>query len=128
MNENEISYSVRGIIFKIHKELGPGLFESVYEEVLEYELKKAGLMVERQKAIPVIWDQLKMDKGFRADLIIENKVIIEIKSVELLSKAHFKQLATYIKLSGLKLGLLVNFFEDDISDGIHRYINGIIND
>jgi GxxExxY protein len=128
MNENEISYLVRGIIFKIHKELGPGLLESVYEEVLEYELKTAGLRVERQKAIPVIWDQLKMEKGFRADLIIENKVIIEIKSVELLSKAHYKQLATYLKLAGLKLGLLVNFFEDDISTGIHRYINGIIDD
>ena len=126
MNENDISYKIRGVVFKIHKELGPGLFESVYEEVLEYELQKAGLMVERQKAIPVIWDQLKMDKGFRADLIVEQKVIIEIKSVELLAKAHFKQLATYVKLTGLKLGLLVNFFEDDISKGIHRYINGII--
>jgi GxxExxY protein len=86
MNENDISYKIRGVVFKIHKELGPGLFESVYEEVSEYELNKIGLKVERQKAIPVIWDNIKMDKGFRADLIVEQRVIIEIKSVELLAK------------------------------------------
>lgn len=128
MNENDISYIIRGIVFNIHKKLGPGLFESVYEEILEYELTKAGLKVERQKAIPVIWDQLKIEKGFRADLIVENKVVIEIKSVEMLAKVHFKQLATYVKLTGLKLGLMVNFFEDNISSGIHRYINGAIED
>lgn len=128
MNENDISYIIRGIVFNIHKKLGPGLFESFYEEILEYELKKAGLKVERQKAIPVIWDQLKMDKGFRTDLIVENRVVIEIKSVEMLAKAHFKQLATYVKLTGLKLGLMVNFFEDNINNGIHRYINGAIKD
>ena len=126
MKENEISYIIRGIVFKIHKELGPGLFESVYEEVLYYELKKAGLKVERQKEIPIIWDNIKMDKGFRADLIVENKVIVEIKSVEILAKVHFKQLATYVKLTGLKLGLLINFFEDNISKGIKRYINGML--
>ncbi len=124
MKENEISYKIRGIVFKIHKELGPGLFESVYEEVLYYELKKAGLKVERQKVVPIIWDNFEMDKGFRADLIVEAKVIVEIKSVETLVKVHFKQLATYVKLTGLKLGLLINFFEDDIREGIKRYING----
>ncbi len=124
MKENDISYIIRGIVFKIHKKLGPGLFESVYEEVLYYELKKARLKVERQKVVPIIWDNLKMDKGFRADLIVENKVIIEIKSVETLAKVHYKQLATYVKLTGLKLGLLINFFEDNISEGIIRYING----
>ena len=124
MKENDISYIIRGIAFNIHKKLGPGLFESVYEEILYYELKKAGLKVERQKDVPVIWDNLKMDKGFRADLIVEDKVIIEIKSIERLAKVHYKQLATYVKLTGLKLGLLINFFEDNISDGIKRYING----
>ncbi len=126
MKENDISYKIRGIAFKIHKELGPGLFESVYEEVMYYELKKAGLNVERQKVIPIYWDGKKMEKGFRADLIIENKVIIEIKSVETISKVYYKQIATYVKLTGLKLGLLINFFEDDVSHGIKRYINGII--
>lgn len=124
MKENDISYIIRGIAFNIHKKLGPGLFESVYEEILYYELKKAGLKVERQKDVPVIWDNLKMDKGFRADLIVEDKVIIEIKSIERLAKVHYKQLATYVKLTGLKLGLLINFFEDNISEGIKRYING----
>lgn len=124
MKENEISYKIRGIVYKIHKELGPGLFESVYEEVLYYELKKDGLKVERQKVVPIIWDNFEMDKGFRADLIVEDKVIVEIKSVETLVKVHFKQLATYVKLTGLKLGLLINFFEDDIKEGIKRYING----
>lgn len=124
MKENDISYIIRGIAFNIHKKLGPGLFESVYEEILYYELKKAGLKVERQKDVSVIWDNLKMDKGFRADLIVEDKVIIEIKSIERLAKVHYKQLATYVKLTGLKLGLLINFFEDNISDGIKRYING----
>lgn len=124
MKENDISYIIRGIAFNIHKKLGPGLFESVYEEILYYELIKAELKVERQKDVPVIWDNLKMDKGFRADLIVEDKVIIEIKSVERLAKVHYKQLATYVKLTGLKLGLLINFFEDNISEGIKRYING----
>lgn len=124
MTENEISYIIRGIVFHIHKELGPGLFESVYEEIMEYELKKANLKVERQKDVPVIWDNLVMDKGFRADLIVEDKVIVEIKSVETLSKVHFKQLSTYVRLKKVKLGLLINFFEDDIKDGIKRYIHG----
>ena len=126
MKENDISYKIRGIAFKIHKELGPGLFESVYEEVMYYELKKAGLNVERQKVIPIYWDGEKMKKGFRADLIVEHKVIIEIKSVEIISKVYYKQIATYVKLTGLKLGLLINFFEDDISHGIKRYINGML--
>lgn len=126
MHENEITYIVRGVVFEIHKKLGPGLLESVYEEILHSELEELGLHVKRQVAIPVIWKDKKLDHGFRADLIIEKKVIIEIKSVENLAKVHFKQLATYVKLSGLKLGLMVNFFEDDINNGIKRYINGTI--
>ncbi len=126
MNENEISYKIRGIVYDIYNELGPGLLESVYEEILFYELQNAGLKTERQKSIPVIWKDIKMDHGFRADLIVENKVIIEIKSVETLAKIHFKQLATYVKLYGCKLGLLINFSEEDINNGIKRYINGYI--
>jgi GxxExxY protein len=124
MKENEISYIIRGKVFDIHKKLGPGLLESVYEEVLFYELRKEGLKVKRQVVIPVIWDGMKMQKGFRADLIVENKVIVELKSIEQLAPVHFKVLATYLKLTGLKLGLLINFFESDINKGIKRYING----
>ncbi len=124
MNENEISYIIRGLVSKIHKQLGPGLLESVYEEILYYELIKSGLEVKRQVAVPVIWDEIKLDHGYRADLIVENKVIIELKSVESLTKVHYKVLATYVKLTGLKLGIIINFYEDDIFDGIKRYVNG----
>lgn len=124
MHENEITYIVRGIIFEIHNEIGPGLLESVYEEILYEELKEKGLNVKRQVEIPIIWKNIKLSKGFRADLIVENKVVLELKSVKSLEKVHFKQLATYVKLSGLKLGMLINFFEDDINNGIKRYING----
>jgi len=126
MTENEISYKIRGIVFEIHKKLGPGLFESVYEEIMYLEIQKAGMKVEKQVPLPVIWDNLRLDKGYRIDLLIENKVIIEIKSIENIAPVHYKQLATYVKLSGLKLGLLVNFFENDIKNGIKRYINGIL--
>ncbi len=124
MLENQITYIVRGILFKIHKEIGPGLLESVYEEILYEELKNEGLSVERQVLIPIIWNNKKLEKGFRADLIVENKVILELKSVEYITKVHHKQLATYVKLTKLKLGLLINFFEADINKGITRYING----
>ncbi len=126
MTENEISYKVRGIVFEIHKKLGPGLFESVYEEIMYLEIQKAGMKVEKQVPLPVIWDNLRLDRGYRIDLLIENKVIIEIKSIENIAPVHYKQLATYVKLSNLKLGLLVNFFENDIKNGIKRYINGIL--
>jgi len=126
MKENDISYEIRGAVFEIHRELGPGLLESVYEEVLYTELSSVGLKVKRQVPIPVVWKNTKLEHGFRADLIVENKVIIEIKSVENIAKVHFKQLATYVKLSNLKLGLLINFNEADINLGIKRYINGKI--
>ena len=109
MNENEISKIIVNTAFQIHTQLGPGLLESVYEEILYFELSKQGLKVERQKAIPVIWNELKMEIGFRADLIVENKVIIEIKSVETIAPVHPKQLLTYLRLTGFKLGLLINF-------------------
>ena len=125
MTENEISKIIVDISYKIHTRLGPGLLESVYEAILYHELIKKGLKVERQKPIPVIWDDVYLDIGFRSDLIIENKVIIEIKSVEKLSNAHLKQLLTYIKITGLKLGLLINFNEALIKDGIKRVVHGL---
>ena len=125
MTENEISKIIVDVSYKIHTRLGPGLLESVYEAILYHELVKKGLKVERQKPIPVIWDDVYLDIGFRSDLIIENKVIIEIKSVEKLSNAHLKQLLTYIKITGLKLGLLINFNEALIKDGIKRVVHGL---
>ena len=125
MNENELSRIIVNMIFNIHKTLGPGLFESVYEEILCYELTKSGLNFTRQQDIPVIWDEIKLELGFRADIIVENKIILELKSVEELAPVHFKQLLTYLKLTGLKLGLLVNFNEVLIKDGIHRIVNNL---
>lgn len=125
MDENEISSIIVNTSLKIHRELGPGLFESVYEEILTYELLKKDLLVERQKVIPVKWDQVIMDQGFRADLIIDRKVIIEIKSIETVAPVHQKQLLTYLKLTGLKLGLLINFNEALIKNGIQRIVNNL---
>ena len=123
--ENEISKVIVNVAYHIHTTLGPGLLESVYEEIMFYELNKLGLKVERQKAIPLIWNDLKMEIGFRADLIIEHKVIIEIKSVEAIAPVHPKQLLTYLKVSGLKLGLLINFNEPLIKNGITRIANNL---
>ncbi len=125
MTENEISKIIVDVSYRIHTRLGPGLLESVYEAILHHELIKKGLKVERQKPIPVIWDDIYLDIGFRSDLIIENKVIVEIKSVEKLSNAHLKQLLTYIKITDLKLGLLINFNEALIKDGIKRVVYGL---
>lgn len=125
MTENEISKIIVDVSYKIHTRLGPGLLESVYEAILYHELIKKGLKVERQKPIPVIWDDIYLDIGFRSDLIIEDKVIIEIKSVEKLSNVHLKQLLTYIRITGLKLGLLINFNEALIKDGIKRVVHGL---
>lgn len=126
MNENDISKSVLDAAFKIHKQLGPGLFESVYESVLEYELiNKHNLNVRKQVAIPVIWEDVKLDIGFRSDLIVEDKLIIEIKSIETLAPVHHKQLLTYLKLMNLKLGLLINFNEELLKNGIKRIVNNL---
>jgi GxxExxY protein len=125
MTENEISKIVVNVAYDIHVKLGPGLLESVYESIMFYELTKLGFKVEKQKAIPVIWDDLKMELGFRADLIVENKVIIELKSVETIAPVHPKQLLTYLKITGLKLGLLINFNEKLIKDGITRIANNL---
>jgi GxxExxY protein len=125
MNENEISKILVDCCFRVHTELGPGLLESVYEEVLSYEIIKRGLNLERQKGIPVVYDNIKMELGFRADIIVENKVIIELKSIEAVAPVHLKQILTYLKLTNLKLGLLVNFNEALIKDGIKRIVNNL---
>lgn len=126
MHENEIATIVLDASFKIHTQLGPGLLESVYEVVLAHELRKAGLQVERQVSIPIIYDGLKFDEGFRADLLAGDKVIVELKSVETLNPVHAKQVLTQIRLSGKKLGLLVNFGEVSLKNGIKRLVNGTI--
>ena len=123
MTENEISRIIVDTCYKIHVDLGPGLFESVYEEILDYELNQSGLSVSRQQPIPIVWKDKKLDQGFRADLIVERKVLIEIKSVEAIAPVHHKQVLTYLKLTGLKLGLLVNFNEALIKNGISRIVN-----
>ena len=125
MTENEISKIIVNSCYQLHTELGPGLFESVYEEILYYELRQEGLQIERQKPIPVIWKEIKMEQGFRADLVVNNKVLIEIKSVEAIAPVHHKQVLTYLKLTGLKLGLLINFNEAFIKDGIQRIVNNL---
>ncbi|MEO8235600.1 MAG: GxxExxY protein [Flavobacterium sp.] len=125
MTENEISKIIVDVSYKIHTKLGPGLLESVYEAILYHELVKRGLSVERQKPIPVIWDDVFLDIGFRTDLIVENKVIIEIKSVEQISRVHSKQLLTYLRITKIKLGLLINFNEGLIKDGITRVVCGL---
>jgi len=125
MTENEISKIIVDVAYKVHTKLGPGLLESVYEEILCCEFGKLGLNVQRQKAVPVIWENIKMELGFRADLIIEDKVIIELKSIETIAPVHYKQLLTYLRITGLKLGLLINFNEALIKDGIKRIVNNL---
>ncbi|MFN3997450.1 GxxExxY protein [Algoriphagus sp.] len=123
MHENEITFLIRGAIFKVYNTLGPGLLESSYEAAVGYELIKSGLLVEHQVGLPLIYEELKLDVGYRIDLLIEKKVIVEIKSVETLAEVHYKQIVTYLRLSGIKVGLLVNFNTADILKSIHRRVN-----
>ncbi len=125
MSENDIAKVVVDVAYHVHVELGPGLFESVYEAVLIHELKKRGLRVEDQVAVPVEWDGLRLDIGFRADVIVENQVILELKSVESVAPVHKKQLLTYLRLTNCRLGLLINFGAALIKDGITRIANGL---
>ena len=123
LTENDIAKSVVDICFKMHNKYGPGLFESVYEEIFSYELMKINMPFKRQQAIPLVHEEIKLEIGFRADFIFDDKVIIELKSVELLAPVHYKQVQTYLKLTNIKLGLLVNFNVNLIKDGIHRIVN-----
>lgn len=125
MIENEIATIVVDSAFKIHNALGPGLFESVYEAVLNFELQKRGLRVAQQVGLPVHYEGVRLELGFRVDLIVENKVIVEIKSVETLAPVHQKQLLTYVRLMDLRLGLLINFNVALIKDGIRRVVNSL---
>jgi len=125
MTENEIAKIIVDTAFHIHKSLGPGLLESVYEVVLAHGLEKGGLRVKRQVPVPIVFDGIKFDEGFRADLIVEDKVIVELKSVEKVMPVHKKQLLTYLRLTDRRLGLLINFSSELIRDGISRVVNGL---
>jgi GxxExxY protein len=123
--ENDISYIVRGCVFDVYNELGPGLLESVYESALAYELREKGLNIKTQVALPVVYKETQLELGFRIDILVEDKVIIELKSIETILDVHHKQVLTYLKLTNLKLGLLINFNSDDISKSIHRKVNNL---
>ena len=125
MTENSIATLVVDAAFKIHKTLGPGLLESVYQAMLNQELQKRGLSVNQQVGLPVQYEGIKLEVGYRVDLIVADKVIIEVKSVETLAPVHKKQLLTYLRLMNLRLGLLINFNVDRIKDGIQRVVNGL---
>lgn len=119
---NKITYDVIGCAYKVHSALGPGLLESTYEVCLAYELERAGYHVETQKALPVVYDEVKLEAGYRIDILVNNAVVVELKSVETLNDVHTAQILTYLKLSGKKIGLLINFNVKDLKSGIKRYI------
>lgn len=125
MHENELSKIIIGCAMKMHTKLGPGLLESAYEACLAYELSKAGLRFERQKPMPLIYEDVKLDVGYRLDLIVENLVVVDPKSVESLPPVFTAQMLTYLKLSGCKLGLIINFNVEHLRDGIKRIVNGL---
>ena len=125
MTENEIAKVIVDVAYRVHVGLGPGLLESVYQEVMVYELRKLGLHVLPKEPVPIVWDELQFDKGFEADLIVEGKVIVELKSVESAHPVHEKQLLTYLRLTDRRLGLLINFGEELIKNGISRVANGL---
>ena len=125
MKENEISYKVRGASFKVYNELGPGLLESVYETALSYELKKMGCSVKNQIGIPMKYFDIQFDIGFRMDILVNNLVIVEIKSVDKLNDVHHKQLLTYLRLTDKKLGLLINFNTNSLTTNIIRIVNNL---
>jgi GxxExxY protein len=125
MRENEISAVIIDVAMHIHRTLGPGLLESVYEAIMVHEVQKRGLSVQRQVAVPVNWEEVHLDIGFRADLIVEGLVVVELKSVEKTANVHKKQLLTYLRLTSLRLGLVLNFGEDLMKNGITRVVNGL---
>jgi GxxExxY protein len=123
MTENELSKIVVDLCIKIHRILGPGLLESVYEKVLCFELKKAGIRYDRQQKVSVVYEDIKLDLGFRADIIVEGKLILELKSTETVTPVHQKILLTYLRLTNIKLGMLINFREELVKNGIQRIVN-----
>lgn len=124
MSENEIAHKVIGVALDVHKALGPGLLESAYKECLSYKLKQSGFRIEKEKPMPLIFEEVKLECGYRIDILVENKVVLELKSVEALNDVHLAQTLTYMKLGGFKLGLLINFNVDLLKNGIKRVING----
>jgi GxxExxY protein len=125
MDENDIAKEIFNCAIKVHKATGPGLLESAYQECLFYELVNVGLNVEKQKPLPLIYHEIKLEIGYRVDLMVNNKVVIEIKAVETLLPVHKAQLITYLKLSGCKLGILINFHEALLKDGFKRIVNNL---
>ena len=125
MTENELSYIIRGAIFDVHTALGPGIFESAYEQALAHRLRKEGLLVDTQMVLPLIYDGITIGPGYRLDMMVEDMIIVEVKSVESLTDLHHKQLLTYLRLSGKKLGLLVNFNTVLVKNSIVRIVNGL---
>ncbi|MBX2916057.1 MAG: GxxExxY protein [Cyclobacteriaceae bacterium] len=123
MTENELSHQIIGCSIEIHKTLGPGLLESVYEAALAYDLKQLGFDVKTQVAMPLIYKEVRQDVGYRLDIMVENKVIVEVKSIETLAPVHFAQTLTYLKLADKKLALLINFNTKILKEGIHRMVN-----
>ena len=124
MNENDISGKIIGCAINVHKALGPGLLESAYEECLYYELMESGLKVVKQKPLPVIYKEVKLEAGYRVDLLVEDLVVVELKALDAINDVHIAQVLTYLKLSGCKLGLLINFNVNKLKDGIKRLKNG----
>jgi GxxExxY protein len=125
MTENELSYKIIGAAIELHKNIGPGLLESAYEAGLTYDLREMGLDVKQQVPMPFVYKGVKQNIGYRVDLLVENKIIVEIKSLESLAPVHFSQTLTYLKLSGIKLGLLINFNTKVLKEGIHRIVNNL---
>ena len=125
MTENELSYKIIGVVIELHKQIGPGLLESAYENALAYELRSLGLEVSQQVAMPFVYKQVHLEVGYRIDILVENKIILEIKSVESLAPVHYSQLLTYLKLSDKRLGLLINFNSKMVKDSIHRIVNDL---
>jgi len=123
MTENELSNIIIGCAIEVHKQLGPGLLESAYQECLFYELKQQGLKVKKEKPMPIIYKEVKLDHGYRIDLLVEEKVVIELKTVECFTDVHLAQVLTYLKLGNYKLGLLLNFHTTVLKNGIRRVIN-----
>ncbi|GHU75818.1 hypothetical protein FACS189461_2630 [Spirochaetia bacterium] len=125
MNEDELSNKVIGLAIEVHTTLGPGLLESAYKECLFYKIQKAGLFVEKEKAVPLIFEEVSLECGYRIDLLVESKLVIELKSVEKINEVHLAQTLTYLKLGNYKLGLLINFNVSLLKDGIKRVVNGL---
>ena len=125
MHENDIAHQCIGAAIEVHKSVGPGLLESAYENALAYDLRLMGFDVQQQVPMPFVYKEVKMEVGYRIDLLVNNKVIIEVKSVESLAPVHYAQLLTYLRLSGVKLGLLINFNAKTLKNNIHRLVNNL---